>query len=286
MIFQAVNSVLADLDAAGREQHGKKWESKLDKRVETLSEEYRHLRDKDRDLIDYGDIITQAAYTFMYVAGHASFISQILQKARAETGPPLFTKKIITVTSLGGGPGSELLGLVDYLEKSDEPVTKVIYWVLEKEPAWEPLTKAVCARAKKKLEVELHFLPMDVSDTETCAGSSLAGDDLVIMSFFISEVCETHEGAAVRSSLKHFLGTMSDKSLLFYNDSNAYSFYSFFNYRVNAAKGFNEFLEMQGELAVPSPKFSGTIEEYMTLTGKCPKISADALAKVLRRELS
>ena len=94
MIFDAVNALLADLDAAGRAQHGSAWAQLLAARIETLSEEYRHLRERDRELIDYGDMTTQAAYSFMYIAGHAAFISQILRSARAETGSPLFAKKL------------------------------------------------------------------------------------------------------------------------------------------------------------------------------------------------
>lgn len=285
MIFDSVNSVLRGLDETGQEQYGDDWQAKLGARIEALAEEYRTLRNADRDLIDYSDITSQAAYAFMYMAGHADFVSQILKKARATMGAALFGKKALSVTSLGGGPGSELLGLIDYLESSDEGVTKIDYWVLEKEPAWKHLTKAVVDIASDQIEIKLHFICLDPSDDEKCGDISLEEDDLVILSFFISEVCATKYAASVRASLDHLFSTMPDRSLLLYNDSNAYSFYSFLNGRVNAARKFNQFLEIEDELTVRSPKFTGMIKEYMTRTERCPKLSSNAVAKVLRREL-
>jgi hypothetical protein len=117
MIFDVFERVLSELDSSGEDTFGDRWQPEVAAALECLSEYYgnQNLRNPDRELVDYSGLPTQAAYTFMYAIGRADFTYQLLSRFRQALGKPLFNKSSLNVTSVGGGPASELVGLVRYL---------------------------------------------------------------------------------------------------------------------------------------------------------------------------
>jgi hypothetical protein len=164
MIYDSVKGVLAALDAQGDTDY-EDWNDQVASSLATLEGSYRELRNANRDLIDYNDLATQAAYVFRYVLGHADFVHDFLKHARVSTGKPLFKDEEIWVTSIGGGPGSELLGLLKYLSENDgEPkITKIVYTVIDKEKNWEHVVDMFIDEVDTEIEVDLYFQTCDVS---------------------------------------------------------------------------------------------------------------------------
>jgi hypothetical protein len=209
MIYDAVKAVLTALDEQGDADYDD-WSDRLTERLASLEASYRDLRNANRDLIDYSDLATQAAYVFRYVLGHADFIYDFLRLIREKLGAPIFDDEEIWVTSVGGGPGSELLGLLKYLEKADdEPdIKKIVYTVIDKEANWEHVVNAFVENVETDLEIEVVFQTFDVSSANVPNAVTLKDEELVIMSFFISEVCALPNNARVCENVKNLLGTM------------------------------------------------------------------------------
>ena len=82
--FPAVSPVLAGLDQRGLAANPEDWDTKVAEAVRGFSTAYGNgaLLERNRALIDYGSLATQAAYVFMYVAGHADFLNQVLTRRR------------------------------------------------------------------------------------------------------------------------------------------------------------------------------------------------------------
>lgn len=284
MIYDAVKAVLATLDEQGNSDHAD-WSERVETNLTTLEDSYRELRDAGRDLIDYSDLATQAAYVFRYVLGHADFVYQFLSYARTKTGEALFEANEIWVTSIGAGPGSELLGLLQYLsEDNGEPkVAKIVYTVVDKEQNWQHVVESFVDQVDTKIEVELHFQTCDVSAAQLPASVTLKNEDLVFMSFFISEVCELPERNHVINNLNTLLKTMSPDAFLIYNDSNAYSFYMFLNSLVNKATRFEQLIDHDTEYKIEAPYYDGIMDDYVEQFDYRPKLSSKAVTKLLRR---
>lgn len=285
MTFGVFRTLLESMDQEGWEEYKDDWDDRVSERLVALEEAYQELRVPDRELIDYSDLSTQAAYVFMYAIGRAEFTFQLLQRVRHELGEPLFDGGLLQVTSIGGGPGSELAGLVKYLEDeaAGESVTSIVFRVLDKESNWEATIEGLRDALETDIHVEVVFAELDVCDPEKTAAIDLSGDEFVILSFFISEVCETMEKAQIIRSLNYLLGTMTSGAKLFYNDSDAYSFYRFMNYRASAA-GLEQLVEIQDKIVVRSPDFDGIYEEYIEDTGRTPHLNSKAVAKFFRRK--
>lgn len=285
MTVGALSTLLESLDEAGIETHGDDWDDLISQRLGALESSYAELRDPDREVIDYGDLVTHAAYTFMYAIGRAEFTYEVLKRVRNAVGSPLFACKKLNVASLGGGPASELAGLVKYLDDPamGEVVTDISYTLFDKEEEWSGTAEALVDCLATKISVEINFVQADVCDSKKCGTLSLSDFDLIILSFFISEVCALPEKNEVIKSLNHLLSTATKGAAVLYNDSDAYSFYSFFNCRIWAAKRFKQLVEVQETLSV-SPDFCGIYEGYIDRSGRTPHLNSKAVAKFLRRE--
>ena len=134
MISEIFEELLLSLDELGRDARGESWEDDVAEELIGLRAAYDCLTEPDRSVIDYSDPATQAAYVYAYAIGRAEFTYQLLKRHRAALGAPIFKTKEARVTSLGGGPGSEIAGLVKYLldEDSGEEVESIKYWVFDK----------------------------------------------------------------------------------------------------------------------------------------------------------
>ncbi len=284
MIYDVVKAVLATLDEQGEAEHDD-WSEQVATSLATLEGSYRELRNANRDLINYGDLATQAAYVFRYVFGHADFVYDFLKHARVATGGPLFEAEEIWVTSVGGGPGSELLGLLKYLsEGNGEPnIQKIVYTVIDKERNWQHVVELFVDMVDTEIEIELHFQTCDVSAAQLPIAVTLKDEELIIMSFFISEVCELSEKARVINSLNILLDSMKTDAFFLYNDSDAYSFYMFLNNRVKNVSRFNQIIDINAEYKIEAPDYDGIFSDYVEQYDYRPKLSSKAVTKLLRR---
>jgi len=284
MIYETVKRVLAALDAQGAADHDD-WSELMPASLAVLEGSYRELRNANRDLIDYSELATQAAYVFRYVLGHADFVYDFLKHSRNATGKPLFDAEEIWVTSVGGGPGSELLGLLQYLsEDHGEPdVSKIVYTIVDKEANWQHVVELLVDEVETNIEIELHFQICDISSAALPVAVTLKDEELVIMSFFISEVCELPEKNRVIKNLDGLLATMKPDAFLLYNDSDAYSFYMFLNNRIRGATKFDQIIDINAEYKTDTPVYDGIMEEYVDQYDYRPKLSSKAVTKLLRR---
>jgi hypothetical protein len=284
MSDQAFSTLLESLDEAGAEKHGLNWDNRLTARLESLAASYGDLRNAQRELIDYSDPITHAAYIYTYAQCRADFIYRTLKAAAVETGQPLFTKGKLRVCSLGGGPGSELVGLLRYLEEEEngESVTSIEYHLYDKEKSWRDTASALVDALETDIAVSLKFHKLDVTNSKKATACSLSGFDLTILSYFISEVAELPEKNEVIASLNSLLGSMDSGSRVLYCDNDASTFYYFFNYRRNAAGRYEQIVELKEQITV-DPHDADIFSDVLDRTGRNQHLTGRVLGKHLVR---
>lgn len=287
MIAEAFENLLNSLDGEGRRQHGDAWNGLVEGRLEQLRTDYRELTDPERSVIDYADIATQAAYTYAYAIGRAFFTYELLKNHRAELGEPIFRNDVARVTSLGGGPGSEIAGLVMYIldESNGETVESIKYWVFDKDSEWEHPCQALVDDLSAHIPIKLVYDELDLTNQQDCEAISLEGDDMLILSFVLSELCALDGEKQILEGLRHLYGTIDTGSFIFYNDSDAYSFYNFFNDSKTFVKGFgkaSQVSEVKKEISFQAD-FGPTYKAYSLTFDATPHTTSEALSKLLRR---
>ena len=290
MIGQLFDEVLSELDSSGADSFGSEWQSKVIAGADALSSYYgnHNLLDPNRALVDYGGLPTQAAYIFMYAVGRAHFTYQLLCRFRKEIGRPIFGKTTLNVTSVGGGPASELVGLIFYLDDltNGESVSEILYDVIDKEGDWESVTDLVVEKLATSIDITTRCIQCDLSVSGASTNISLEFDDLVMMSFFVSEICELPNAKAVRDNIESLCHSMRKGAKLFYNDSDAYSFYYYMNQRARSVKGLVELAEIQDTISFDYSDPGETFQEYEEFLGKVPHLSSKAVSKLYDRSLT
>jgi hypothetical protein len=284
--FRLVTPLLRDLDRRGFVALGDEWDSQVRLAIQDLQDRYFQLRDKNRKLIDYSSLPVQMAYAFMYVASHADFLSQILTQSTKVAAGGFLTGRSIRVTSLGGGPGSDLLAIIRLLRdmRPSERPRSLHYRVLDKEPNWHESLAIIADSQRASFEITLQFERIDVTVERDWVDASLADDDYVIMNYFVSEVCALREAGSVRRCFRHLLDSMVAGSSLIYNDSSAYSFYSFFDERIRIAGGFSQIIADSEKLFVSDYDFDDFYKDFMVRFDRNPKQHSSAVFRVLRKQ--
>ena len=289
MIEAIFDNLLSSLDEQGQVECDGVWDASVSESLESLRAAYEGLTVQNRDPIDYTDLPTQAAYVFAYAIGRAEFTYQLLKRHRAALGEPIFTKKTARITSLGGGPGSEIAGVIKYLldPESGENVSSVKYWVFDKDGEWEHICQSVVDDLSEHIPIELEYASLDLCDDQECGKISLAGDDLLILSFVISELCALSDKAKAAEGLRQLYKTLDGGARIFYNDSNASSFYYFFNESKTYVKGLgrvSEISEIKDRISTGFD-FGETYKEYIEEFEVTPHLTSDALSKFHVRRL-
>lgn len=281
-LFRRVSPILTQLDQQGRNQRGEAWDKQVAQAIVDFGTSYGggNLLQPNRKLIDYSDLATQTGYVFMYAAGHADLLKQVMERC----GQSLLAKDEITITSLGGGPGSDLFAVTEFLRDlpPDNRPQKIHYRVLDKQPNWHGILQAVAALQVGTVEIDLTFQPVDVTIPAQWQGVSCASDDLLIMNFFISEVCRLRESISVRECIEHLLASLTTGAFVVFNDSAAYTFYTYFDARLQRVGGFERLL-VENERLDATPDFDDAFRDAMSRFGRTPKLASQAAYRVLRR---
>lgn len=186
--------------------------------------ELKVLRDKYPELtdgvsIDYSDRITRFAYIYRYVAAHAYTIYALI-RSTPELGA-LFNMEETRVSCLGGGPGSDLLGILKYMERNKNSAI-LNFRVYDREERWRESLSSICNRLTSFAIVPT-FRTIDFVDAEAWTKCpDLFESNLFTMSFFLSELYARQE-LAEDFFMSLFKNAQKYSWFLFVDNSSGYS---------------------------------------------------------------
>lgn len=142
--------------------------------------------------IDYSDPVTRFAYVYKYVTAHADLVCRLLEDF--DILGDLFDQDRVTVTSLGGGPGTELLGILKFMEcQSKSPSLHLE--ICDREEFWGEAWTDVSNKIKAPCSISTSFRALDVTKSTSLGYKKLLAADLFTMVYFMSEVYATREQA-------------------------------------------------------------------------------------------
>jgi hypothetical protein len=147
------------LDRGYKEIEGKDKDDKIKARLDELSERFNNVLAKGGP--DYEDSVTRFAYVFRYATAHADYLDSIIgwsPELRAA-----LKQKRVTISCIGGGPGSDVLGFLKFLllQKQKPQLT---YFILDKEPAWGETWADLDAIVSEELNTSRNYFPVDVTE--------------------------------------------------------------------------------------------------------------------------
>ena len=203
MYIEMVRDIIVNAVGLHAKNSGKPVENVLAEiaaHIENTSREHR----KDEPAIQYGDPLCRLGYLYMHAAANATLFEKVIWQSPAVMSKLRAARaEAFTICSLGGGPGTELLGLAKYLLRTNDGwhpslmnftvVDNVKQW----SDTWSLLGNAVHAELRSSLThpdgavpaVAPMFLPFDALDASSYAEleNLLHSADLVVMNYLLSE---------------------------------------------------------------------------------------------------
>lgn len=206
LVKQALDVLYAD--ATSEYDSSGSLESTVRDHLQLLSSSYGQLTAAGGDPIDYNDIAARIGYLFCYVAAHADHVRHALQLLRNERNCDLFDQSALRVTSIGSGPGTDVLGILKYLHESPtEPVTDIEARLFDRESAWKDARKALkrayanhpAVANGDRLRLKTKTRSLDIHNGRPWTNQGNPHDaDLITLSYFVSEAYSQNKETAAR----------------------------------------------------------------------------------------
>jgi len=180
--FKLVKSVL---DEQYGEIPGK--EAEKDKviceKLEYLRQRYAQLQ-TDHHEIDYADPVTRFAYIYRYVTAHADYVCSLIGSTALKK---LLSAEKLNVSCIGGGPGSDLVGVLKCVEQAGTKPT-LRFTLLDREATWSESWCDVDEKLSTSLKTNVNFQPFDVTDPKSWESRrKYLNSDLFTLIYFVSE---------------------------------------------------------------------------------------------------
>lgn len=273
---------LQKLHQAGLKQFGANWIPSLKQRRVTLEAAYATLYQQDRDAISYSSLSAQTAYVFAYAPARAEYVRQYLNRHRAKLGQALFDKNEINIVSFGGGPASELVGLVRYLEGTDEPVRIISYTVYDKDGDWASAAKWIVDALKTDIKIEMRYESVDATSRDRMAAIDLSECDMVIFSYIMSELARVGRNDQITTNFREVLGSMPLNSKILFIDNLHPIFIEFFR-SCKLVKGLIQKNDDDNTVNCTFPAGQGIFEELSSSLEWEPRTDLRSISKLIVR---
>ena len=228
---------------------------------------------------NYADDVTRFAYVYKYVTSHANAVHQLVPRC-AELAE-LFDRPQVNITCIGGGPGSDFLGLLKYVIVTKKTLHLRLN-LFDREPAWNECWSDVDEKLKSQLLISNVFSYFDVTDSDTWKPyKKYLSSNLFTMIYFMSEINSLREQA--EPFFDNLLKEASPGALILYVDNNNKRFYGWFDTLI-AKHNWKVLKSQQVQLTM------GDTSEEKTDLGKYyekfgyPKLTADIAFRVCQKQ--
>lgn len=283
--FQLVQKALTELYKAARAQHGASTDHVITARIVQLAGRYRGLGTTSSP-IDYSDPASRFGYLFMYAAAHGDWVNSVLQKVWSTVHEAL-EKKVVRVSCIGGGPGSDILGVVKYLGLFGKGAQRLECYLLDREAGWEGTWSSVEKWLGTRLEVDTTFQRVDVFKPATWKDRRrFLKADLFTMSFFVSEIMSLDKDQKLGFFWNHLFENAKSGALFLYIDNGSSEFDSYFDGHWRGRSDMQSLL-VRNDVAIrtSTDEQKSDLGDFLSKFPRSPKLASDHVSyRVLRKK--
>jgi hypothetical protein len=222
--FERAKSMLDELVPRVDRMIGGSADERVGSRCSELRRAYQgRLLDSAREPVDYSKPTAQVAYVYRTLPAHADWVFEAL-KTVPMTMQQLLSRGNLKVACIGGGPGSDVLGVVKYVENSAYPRTRLNFVVLDREAGWNTPRQALMNTFAGG-RVRESYQHVDLVDAGKWTSSWTFSDaDIFTFSFLLSEVWCYNASGAVTGFLTELINRAKSGALFVYVDNGGNEF--------------------------------------------------------------
>ena len=161
---------------------------------------------------DYSTPAARVGYVFAYVPAHAAFMKHGLDTCPSYI-PTQSPSGSLSVTSIGGGPGSDLLGFFAHLIERGHRFDAISCVQADREPGWTEVVNAVVAEHIVYLPAWVNHKHVDFAHSATFQPQAgLFSTDIILGSYLLSELVRNR---AATDAFFHAMGAQATPGTLF-----------------------------------------------------------------------
>ena len=273
--FQLIKTVLDEAYAAIPGTEAEK-DAAIKAELAQLSMEYRIL--VVQGCLDYSNPCRRFAYIYRYTTSHANLVCSKIELY--PTLQKMFDKEKLVVSCIGGGPGSDFLGIMKYCLNAKKTLDLKCL-ILDRDPAWSESWADVDDKVQATFRISTSYQPIDVTDpTSWRQFTKHFAADFFTLIYFISEVYAAREKA--EEYFVELFCKMKPGAVLLYIDNNNASFTDWFDSLV-AKANFTVVSANVGQECMPWDEDKADLEPYLTKFGS-PKLKPDIAYRIVRKK--
>lgn len=277
-LMQLIKLVLDDAYEAIDAPNDATKDAQIKAEIDNLSVEYGNLIKKTCAPIDYSNAVKRFAYIYKYTVAHADYIMQLIKETTELR--ELLDRKSIEVACLGGGPGSDLLGILKYLIVTGAKDLNLKCYIFDKERSWGDSWSDVASVLKAPFQLYPVFQQMDVTDATTWSSyQKFLRADLFTLSYFLSEVWKIKDAA--EPFFDHCLSKMEPGSMILFIDNNDSRFRDWFDAMAKKHK-LVAIESAEGDLCFSNDEEKNDLGVYFGKFG-WPKRKSDAAWRIMKK---
>ncbi|WP_374598328.1 hypothetical protein [Sphingosinicella sp.] len=285
-LFELVKLALDELYTEGKKEHGELLDDKIKEKISYLSDCYKELVNTKRQPVDYRDPATRFAYVLKYVATHGDYVVQALEELKIANKGTIFQSETARLTCIGGGPGSDVTGVIKYLsENKDEPLKKLTCYLLDGEQSWADTWTEIGDAISSDVAINVNFQPLDVTKpTSWASQKKFLRADLFTFIYFVSEV-KSFDNSGVIGDFWEKIFTESDVGTNFlYVDNGHKEFNEFFDSFWRSRKDIQVLYEQDNQWTTPRySEQSDHLGEYKSRFEQHPKMKSMITIRILKK---
>lgn len=210
--FDVVNTVLDATYAQVPNAAGKRDDLIRSALVEMRDRYNNHLMEEGGP--DFDDPVTRFGYVFTYVPAHAHWIYELINQCKSAR--EIFAQGKARIACLGGGPGSDIVGVLKYLDES-KTKCRLFMELIDGCEAWKTTWGDLAFQLDWDDPLHTDYVIHDVADKKTWKSPTNIGKaDLVTLSFFASEIFHLDNA---RKYLKHMMAQVKSGAIVLVNDN-------------------------------------------------------------------
>jgi hypothetical protein len=234
---------------------------------------------------DYKDRATRFAYIFCYTTSHANLVYQIISNSKHLK--TLFDRPSVEVACVGGGPGSDYLGILKYL-MVQEKKPKLWCNLFDCEAAWMESWADVDRKVEAEIQLSLRSFCFDVTKTSSWQPhTKYYRSDLFTFIYFLSEVVK------YKAKATPYFTTLMQRAQpgakFLFVDNNSSDHFGWFDELVKA-NGLTVLKEQRGTLQMPGDEQKDALGRFFgkfkKLGGRghwSPKLNADVAYRIVEK---
>ncbi len=235
--------------------------------LEELRKQYRDI--KSHDNISYSNPSTRFAYLYRYTTSHANLVSTCIEKSQHLED--LFKREPFKITSLGGGPGSDLLGVIKYCDMN-KISPNVKFYILDKENSWSDSWSDVDTKLNKQISASYQIFDVTAGDSSL---KKHLESDLFTLIYFMSEIYSRKKSAV--QYMRKLFSEAKENSVILFIDNNDSHIYDWFN--TLASENHDIVFNRDSKISLPTEEEKKDLGKYYTKFPS-PKITADVSIRI------